>query len=128
MYKSVPLNLRLSPGEAEIVEARRGPLSKSAYVRSLIMADAPPVESPLTEQMPAVPTVTDAAYPGETPMVDQVLPPEVETVSTNDPEEVAVKKHFHKRGKEIGHRMHRGQKIITYACAEPGCTHVIAAD
>jgi hypothetical protein len=74
--------------------------------------DTPPVESPLTEQMPTVPTITDHAYPGEPRMIDDPnRAVEVQTVSTNT--------HRHKRGEIVQEWKAAGRTKRAYQCT--GC-------
>lgn len=125
VYKSESLTLRLTPREVEIIDQYREGASRSAFIRSIIQSIADsnavpyPGEPRMTDQvLPPVPTV-EAAPVVESPLTEQ--PVQVETVSTNDLEEGAVKKHFHKRGAVITTRYDKGQTITTYECAEPGC-------
>lgn len=122
MYKSERLEIRLGPKDMELLDiaAKIQGCTRSAMIRSLIRGTAdwhqdddvvasgilgPPVESPLTEQMPEVPVV------------------EAAPVSTNEftPEPL----HRHKRGTLIETKWVKGQKVNSYRCAHDSCTYVM---
>jgi len=95
-------------------------MKRHDYLRSLIpnaerarvypgeptMLDQHIVESPLTEQMPEVPTV------------------EAAPVSTNALRVVPAL-HRHKRGTLIETKWVKGQKVNSYRCADLDCTYVM---
>jgi len=126
MYKSVRVDLRLSPREAELLDEVRGNLTRSAWIRQQITNAAktrmgPEFLDTVRPPLQAVPTGYQSAAE-DTEVLDQPVP-----VVINPPVEGKLEpNHLHRRGQRLDPpRWVKGQAIWRYQCKEPGCGHIM---
>jgi hypothetical protein len=149
MYKSVSITIRVSEGEAAILDRRRGSINRSNYLRALIRQDdveqrsvesiIETVSTNVNDRPHRVPGNPRGGNASSGKKAEDLKPPPTgpapghssagaghDTLTADEQSQVVLgqigeHRHLHKRGRQISTRMVKGSRISVWACADPTC-------